>query len=178
MKRFLLPLAGFLVLAVVLGVGLRLDPTVVPSPLIGKPAPAFSAERLYQPEQTLTDQDLRGQVSVVNVFASWCVACRDEHPLLVELAERVDAPLYGLNYKDQRAAAKKWLASFGNVYDAIAYDPSGAIGIDWGVYGVPETFILDAEGVIRHKHIGAIDRRALEEQIIPKIRQLQEEANA
>ncbi|KAB7627490.1 DsbE family thiol:disulfide interchange protein [Alkalilimnicola sp. S0819] len=177
MRRFLIPLTVFLLLVVLLGIGLGLRPNEVPSPLIGKPAPAFEAPRLHRPEARISHADLRGRVSVVNVWASWCVACRDEHPLLVELAQRVDAPVYGLNYKDQREDALRWLARFGDHYQAIIYDPQGGIGLDWGVYGVPETFILDHRGLIRHKHIGAIDREALEEEIIPRIRALQEQAN-
>lgn len=175
MKRGLIPLVVFLVLAVFLGIGLMLRPNEVPSPMIGKPAPAFSAPRLYNPEQTLTEADLQGEVSVLNVFASWCVPCREEHPYVSALAERV--PVYGLNYKDERADSVAWLQRFGNAYRAIAYDRDGKIGMDWGVYGVPETFILDRNGVIRHKHIGVIDARSLREEIMPIIEQLRAEGS-
>lgn len=174
MKRGLLPLAAFLAIAAFLGVGLFLDPRSVPSPLIGKPAPDFSAPRLYAPEKMLSKQDLLGRVAVVNVFASWCVACREEHPYVAALAETV--PVFGINYKDTREDAQAWLAKYGNAYRAIAYDPEGRLGLDWGVYGVPETFILDRQGIIRHKHIGAIDAEALGEELLPLIETLRREA--
>lgn len=170
--RFLLPMGVFLVLVLFLGAGLRLDPKEVPSPLIGKPAPAFALPRLDQPEQTIRREDLLGQVWMLNVWASWCVACREEHPLLVEFAKTKMLPIYGLNYKDQRAAGQKWLADFGNPYAASLSDLDGRVGIDYGVYGVPETFIMDRQGVVRFKQIGPITPEVIREKIEPLVRQL------
>ena len=172
MKRFLLPLALFLVLVGFLAVGLRLDPREVPSPLIGKPAPAFDAPLLHAPQQQLRKEDLLGTVWMLNVWASWCAACRDEHPLLVEFARRATVPLYGLNYKDQRADGQRWLAQLGNPYAASLFDPAGRIGIDYGVYGVPETFIIDKAGVVRFKHIGPVTAQVLKEKIEPLLAKL------
>jgi len=135
MKRFwfLIPLAAFLALAVMLAVGLKLDPREVPSPLIDKPAPKFALQRLDDAARTIRLDDMRGKVWMLNVWASWCVACREEHPLLVEFAKKRVVPLYGLNYKDQREDAKGWLARFGNPYDASLFDDEGRVGIDFGV---------------------------------------------
>ena len=172
MKRYLLPLGVFIVLAGFLAVGLRLDPREVPSPLVGKPAPAFTLPLLDAPGQTLSTQDLRGKVWLLNVWASWCVACRHEHPLLVELAKSGVVPIYGLNYKDERADAMKWLGQFGNPYTASISDTAGRVGIDFGVYGVPETFVIDKAGVIRHKVIGPITPDALRDEILPLVKKL------
>ena len=172
MKRFLLPLGLFLVLAAFLAVGLRLDPREVPSPLIGKPAPAFHATALGRPEATIKRDDLLGKVWVLNVWASWCGACRDEHPVLVGFAKKGLAPIYGLNYKDQRAEASSWLQQFGNPYTDSLFDPDGRIGIDYGVYGVPETFVIDRAGVIRYKHIGPITPELLRDKLEPLLRKL------
>jgi cytochrome c biogenesis protein CcmG/thiol:disulfide interchange protein DsbE len=173
MKRYLLPLAIFLVLAGLLAVGLRLDPREVPSPLIGKPAPAFSLPRLDSPAQAVSPQDLRGQVWLLNVWASWCVACQEEHPLLVDLARQGTVKLYGLNYKDKRDDALAWLGRHGNPYLQSFSDTAGRVGIDYGVYGVPETFVIDRAGVIRHKHIGPVTPAALNDTILPLVRQLE-----
>ena len=170
--RFLIPLALFVVLAGFLAVGLKLDPREVPSPLIGKPAPAFALPRLDNPNQTIRREDLLGRVWILNVWASWCVACREEHPLLVEYAKTKRVPIYGLNYKDQRADGQQWLARFGNPYDASLFDLDGRVGIDFGVYGVPETFVVDREGVIRLKHIGALTPEVIRSRIEPLLRQL------
>lgn len=175
MKRYLLPLAIFLVLVGFLALGLNLDPRLVPSPFIDKPAPDFAAPQLQDANKSISRADLLGQVTLVNVFASWCVACLDEHHLLVEIARANKAPIYGLNYKDSREDAARWLARHGNPYSAIAFDPSGKIGLDWGVYGVPETFIVDHEGIIRYKHIGPIDPQSLQDTIVPWIDRLQAE---
>jgi cytochrome c biogenesis protein CcmG/thiol:disulfide interchange protein DsbE len=174
MKRFwfLIPLAAFLALAVVLAVGLKLDPREVPSPLIDKPAPKFALQRLDDAQKTIRLDDMRGKVWVLNVWASWCVACREEHPLLVEFARKKVVPLYGLNYKDQREDANRWLARFGNPYDASLYDLDGRVGIDFGVYGVPETFVIDQNGVIRMKHIGPITPDVLATKIEPLLKKL------
>jgi len=174
MKRFwfLIPLAAFLALAVVLAVGLKLDPREVPSPLIDKPAPKFALPRLDDAQKTIGLDDLRGKVWVLNVWASWCVACRAEHPLLVEFAKKRVVPLYGLNYKDKREDATAWLARFGNPYEASLHDFDGRVGIDFGVYGVPETFVIDQNGVIRMKHIGPLTPQVLETKIAPLLKKL------
>jgi cytochrome c biogenesis protein CcmG, thiol:disulfide interchange protein DsbE len=172
MKRFLLPFGIFLMLVVFLAVGLTLKPSEVPSPLIGKPAPAFELPRLQDPDRTLSPNDLRGKVWILNVWASWCVSCRDEHPLLVNLAKSGVVPIYGLNYKDRRDDALAWLARFGNPYAASVSDAEGKVGIDYGVYGVPETYIVDDKGMIRHKHIGPITPEVLEAKILPLVKEL------
>jgi cytochrome c biogenesis protein CcmG/thiol:disulfide interchange protein DsbE len=173
MKRYLLPLVIFLVLAGFLAVGLNKDPREVPSPLIGKPAPAFTLPRLDAPEQMLSTQDLRGQVWLLNVWASWCVACRQEHPLLVELARSGTVKVYGLNYKDKREDALGLLRKSGDPYVTSLYDTEGLVGIDFGVYGVPETFVIDKQGVIRFKQIGPITREALRDTLLPLVAQLE-----
>lgn len=170
--RFLIPLGLFVVLVAFLAVGLKLDPREVPSPLIGKPAPPFALPLLANPNQTIRREDLLGKVWILNVWASWCAACRDEHPLLVEYSRVKRVPIYGLNYKDTRDAGQQWLARFGNPYDASLFDHDGRVGIDWGVYGVPETFVVDREGMIRFKHIGALTPAILRERIEPLLRQL------
>jgi len=172
MRRFLLPLALFLVLVGFLAVGLRLDPREVPSPLVGKPAPAFQAVALARPEATIKRDDLLGKVWMLNVWASWCAACREEHPLLVEYARRGGVPIYGLNYKDKREDGLGWLRRFGDPYTESLFDPDGRIGLDYGVYGVPETFVIDRTGVIRYKHIGPITPEVLRDKIEPLLRQL------
>ena len=170
--RFLIPLGLFVVLVGFLAVGLKLDPREVPSPLIGKPAPGFALPRLDNPEQTIRREDLLGKVWILNVWASWCAACRDEHPLLVDFSKAKRVPLYGLNYKDTRDEGQRWLARFGNPYDASLFDQDGRVGIDFGVYGVPETFVVDRDGLIRFKHIGALTREVLRNRIEPLLRQL------
>ena len=172
-RRLLIPLALFVVLLGFLLVGLGLNPREVPSPLVGKPAPAFQLARLHQPERTLGTGDLKGQVWLLNVWASWCVSCRVEHPLLVQLAKMKLVPLVGLNYKDKRNEGIAWLEQHGNPYDVSVVDADGRVGIDWGVYGVPETFVVDKAGVIRYKHIGPVDAAAIEKKILPLVRELQ-----
>ncbi|MBL8367108.1 MAG: DsbE family thiol:disulfide interchange protein, partial [Candidatus Accumulibacter sp.] len=171
MKRYLLPLLLFIVLVGFLAVGLRLKPREVPSPLVGKPAPAFTLPLLHDPEKTLSLADLRGQVWLLNVWASWCVACREEHPLLVDLARSGAVPLIGLNYKDPRADALQWLQRFGNPYRQSMSDTAGLVGIDFGVYGVPETFVIDKAGTIRFKHIGPVTPEVLRDKILPLVKQ-------
>jgi cytochrome c biogenesis protein CcmG/thiol:disulfide interchange protein DsbE len=173
MKRYLLPLAVFLVLAGFLAVGLKRDPREIPSPLINKPAPAFKLPRLDAPTQILSTDDLRGQVWMLNVWASWCVACRQEHPLLVDLARSRTVKVYGLNYKDKRDDAIGLLQKTGDPYLASVSDTDGRVGIDYGVYGVPETFVIDKQGVIRHKQIGPITPEALRDTLLPLIKQLE-----
>ncbi len=172
MKRFLIPLALFLVLAGFLLVGLGLDPREVPSPLVGKPAPPFQAAALARPDAVIKRDDLLGKVWLLNVWASWCGACRDEHPVLVEYARRGGVPVYGLNYKDKREDGLGWLKQFGNPYTDSMFDPEGRIGIDYGVYGVPETFVIDKAGTIRYKHIGPITPEVLRNKLEPLLRKL------
>lgn len=162
-------------MVVFLTIGLSLDPREVPSPLIGKPAPAFSLPLLEDPQKTLKTEDLKGQVVMLNVWASWCTSCRQEHPVLLDLAKRKQVALYGLNYKDQREAGLNWLQQAGNPYLASIQDADGRTGINWGVYGIPETFILDRQGVIRHKHTGPLTVETLETELLPLIEQLQRE---
>ena len=172
MKRYFVPLIVFAVMVAFLAIGLQLKPREIPSPLIDKAAPRFSLPTLAAPEQTLSSQDLRGKVWVLNVWASWCVACREEHPLLVEMAKLNAVPIFGLNYKDKRADALSWLARFGNPYTASLSDTDGLVGIDYGVYGVPETFVIDKAGVIRHKVIGPVTAEAIRDVILPLVRKL------
>ena len=170
--RFLIPLAIFLVLAGFLFRGLFLNPREVPSPLVNKPAPQFSLAMLAQPERVFGPKDMQGQVWLLNVWASWCVACRQEHPLLVELSKQKAVPIIGLNYKDKPDAAAGWLAQFGNPYDLSVKDIQGNVGIDYGVYGVPETFLIDKAGVIRFKQIGPITEEVWTKKMLPMIEQL------
>jgi cytochrome c biogenesis protein CcmG/thiol:disulfide interchange protein DsbE len=173
MNRFLLPFGIFLVLAVFLAIGLNLNPREVPSPLIDKPAPAFQLPQLHEAGRTLAPQDMKGKVWIFNVWASWCVACLEEHPLLVELSELNLVPIVGLNYKDNRADALQWLQKRGDPYTLSAQDADGRVGIDYGVYGVPETYVIDKEGVIRYKRIGPVTPKILDEQILPLVKRLQ-----
>ncbi len=175
-KKLLIPLAIFLVLCGFLFVGLFRDPREIPSPLIDKPAPAFSLKQLHEPDKKLALADMKGQVFLLNVWASWCVACREEHPLLVELGKQRIVPIIGLNYKDEPAAGLKWLAQNGDPYNLSVVDRDGRVGIDYGVYGVPETFLIDKQGVIRYKQIGPITVDALEKKILPLVRELQQKA--
>jgi cytochrome c biogenesis protein CcmG/thiol:disulfide interchange protein DsbE len=170
--RYIVPLALFLLLAVFLARGLKLDPREVPSPLIDKPAPGFALTRLDDPSLTLKREDLLGQVWMLNVWASWCVACREEHPMLLDFAKQKLVPVYGLNYKDTRVEGQGWLARFGNPYQASLFDGDGRVGIDFGVYGVPETFIIDRQGVIRLKHIGPLTPEVIRDRIAPMLRKL------
>ncbi len=169
------PLIIFLALAVVLGIGLTLDPRELPSPLIDRPVPQFRLSAVQGRTLGLASEDLRGEVSVENVFASWCTACRDEHPLWMEIARNRTFPVHGLNYKDQPADASRWLDQLGDPYTRTGADIDGRVGIDWGVYGVPETFVVDKHGVIRHKIIGAITREKVDRELIPLLRRLQAE---
>jgi cytochrome c biogenesis protein CcmG/thiol:disulfide interchange protein DsbE len=170
--KFLVPLALFLVLAGFLARGLKLDPREVPSPLIGKPAPAFTLARLDAVDQSVKRDDLLGKVWVLNVWASWCAPCREEHPLLVEFARRKLAPVYGLNYKDTRANGQAFLRQLGNPYEVSLFDADGRVGIDFGVYGVPETFVIDAKGIVRLKHVGPLTPEVIRTRIEPLLKEL------
>jgi cytochrome c biogenesis protein CcmG/thiol:disulfide interchange protein DsbE len=172
MTRALLPFGGFILLVLFLAAGLQLDPREVPSPLIDKPAPEFELPRLHEPEKQLSSRGQLGEVWLLNVFASWCVGCRAEHPLLMQLAASDTIPLYGLNYKDATDDALRWLETHGDPYGEIAVDADGRVGIDYGVYGVPETYLIDREGVIRYKQIGPITAQVLNESILPLAREL------
>lgn len=173
MTRYLLPLGIFIGLVLLLGVGLGLNPRLVPSPLVGKPLPDFSLPRLTEPTRQLSRADLTGKVSLLNAWATWCVECRREHPLLVDIAREGRVPVYGLNYKDQTPDALQWLQRLGNPYVASGVDADGRVGIDLGVYGLPETFLVDQQGMIVHKHIGPIDRQIWETEFLPVIERLQ-----
>lgn len=172
MRRFILPLAIFVVLVGFLAAGLRLNPREVPSPLIGKPAPSFSVPQLHAAQTVITPADLKGKVWLFNVWASWCVSCRQEHPVLMELAKRGTLPIIGLDYKDEREAGIAWLQEHGDPYLLSAYDRTGRVGIDYGVYGVPETFLIDKSGTIRYKHIGPLSQKVLDEKILPLAKEL------
>ena len=171
--KFLLPLLLFIVLVVFLAIGLNRDPQEVPSPLINKPAPAFDISQLSDANQSFSPASMKGQVWILNVWASWCVACREEHPVLVELAKSKVAPIIGLDYKDKREDALAMLAMQGNPYLLSAFDSNGRVGIDYGVYGVPETYVIDKAGMIRFKHIGPITMNILNQKIYPLISELQ-----
>jgi len=172
-KKLLWPLVIFIGLVGFLLVGLFRDPREVPSPLINKPAPAFTLTQLHDPTKTLATSDLKGKVWLLNVWGSWCVSCREEHPLLVQLAKAKIVPIVGLDYKDEPRAGSGWLDQWGNPYDVSVMDRDGRVGIDWGVYGVPETFVIDKQGTIRYKQIGPVTAEALEKKIIPLVRELQ-----
>jgi cytochrome c biogenesis protein CcmG/thiol:disulfide interchange protein DsbE len=170
-RRFL-PLLAFVALAALLGVGLQLKPREVPSPFIGKPAPVFTLPLLGDPTRTVDPAQLRGQVWLLNVWASWCAPCREEHPLLVAMAREHDVPIVGLNYKDDPRDAQEWLLRLGDPYRATGSDRDGRVGIDYGVYGVPETFVIDRDGVVRLKHIGPLTPQAWQTEVLPLLQRL------
>ncbi|MEP7099547.1 MAG: DsbE family thiol:disulfide interchange protein [Burkholderiales bacterium] len=170
--RFAIPLVLFALLVIALWRGLALDPHDVPSPLIGKPAPAFALTRLDDASRTIRRDDMLGKVWMLNVWASWCEACREEQPTLLAFARSAAVPVIGLNYKDTRPEGSGWLARFGNPYEASLFDESGQVGIDFGVYGVPETFVIDKRGVVRFKLVGPLTREAIETRIRPLLREL------
>jgi len=173
MNRLLfLPLILFVVLVAFLLVGLRHDPHEVPSPLINKSAPDFQLPRLQQATATFSAKEMRGKVWLLNFWGTWCVACREEHPLLVEYAKTGGVPIYGVDYKDERAAALQWLDEFGNPYALTAFDVDGRVSIDYGVYGAPESYLIDRNGVIRFKQIGPITPDVWQKQILPLAKQL------
>ena len=165
--KYLAPLIVFLTLAVFLGVGLTLNPTLLPSTLIGKPAPSFEVKRLHQEDTAFSPDQLLGQKWLLNIWASWCVGCRVEHPLLNMLAQRTNITMVGLNYKDNSDAAKQWLLERGDPYSIIPVDQAGDVGIDYGVYGVPETFVIDEQGIVVFKHTGPLTAQVVEQDILP-----------
>jgi cytochrome c biogenesis protein CcmG/thiol:disulfide interchange protein DsbE len=170
--RFGVPLGIFLALVALLAIGLNLNPREVPSPLIDKPAPDFVLPQLHAPQQRFSPASMKGQVWILNVWASWCEACRDEHPVLVDFAKRGVAPLLGLNYKDRRPDALEWLKRFGDPYRTSIVDAEGKVGIDYGVYGVPETYVIDKQGIIRYKRIGPVTPEIVQNKLIPLIADL------
>ena len=192
MNRYFWIVGAFAALVALLAVGLRLDPRDVPSPLIDKPAPAFSLNVLAEPDRTLGPKDMLGKVWLLNVWSSWCISCRQEHPVLVEFSKRADVPLIGLNYKEVRGdgefdmskmpadgeksmafmRARKWLAEHGDPYTLTVMDLDGRVGIDYGVYGVPETYVIDKAGIIRMKHTGPISPDVLTGKILPLLAEL------
>jgi cytochrome c biogenesis protein CcmG/thiol:disulfide interchange protein DsbE len=172
MTRFAIPLAVFIVLVAFLAIGLSRDPREVPSPLINKPAPAFQLPQLHEPTKTFSAAEMRGRVWLLNVWASWCFSCRDEHPWLLEYARSGVVPIYGLNYKDKREDALSWLSELGDPYVLSAADLDGRVGIDYGVYGAPETYLIDRDGVIRFKQVGPVTPEIWENQFLPLIKDL------
>lgn len=172
-----IPLLAFVALAIVFAIGLTRNPREIPSPLIGRLVPQFALPPVLGRTLGLSDKDLKGEVSLVNVFASWCVSCREEHPLMMRLARERIVPVHGLNYKDRPEDAAKWLDELGDPYTRTGADLNGRVAIDWGVYGVPETFVIDREGRVAYKHIGPLTPRVLDEKLLPLIRSLQKREN-
>ena len=170
--RYALPLVLFVLLVVLFIFGMQIDPRKVPSPLIDKPLPQFDLSQLHDSSQRINNDKLLGEVVLINVWSSWCVSCRYEHPLLLAFSRSNDAALYGINYKDTREDALQWLQHYGDPYKLSAFDPLGRTGIDFGVYGVPETYVVDKEGIIRYKHIGPITQEDLDNTIVPLIEKL------
>jgi len=164
--------AIFLALIALLAAGLRLNPREVPSPLIGKPAPHFELPLLGAPEKTFSQKEMLGKVWILNVWASWCAPCLVEHPVITQLSKAGPAPVVGLNYKDAREDALPWLKRNGDPFYATVYDGAGRIGIDYGVYGVPETYVIDRRGVIRYKHIGPLTRDIAQKELEPLVKEL------
>lgn len=169
MNRFLIPLVAFAVLIPVFVIGLQRNPNEIPSPLLEKPAPQFSLPSLQDPEQMVGSETYAGQFALVNVWATWCAGCRQEHPFLLELARENVVPIFGLNWRDNRPEAIRWLDSLGDPYVASAFDEDGRVGIDWGVYGAPETFLVDANGIVIHKHIAPLTREVWQRDFLPLI---------
>lgn len=174
MFRYLLPLMVFIGIVILFVAGLQRDPGIVPSPFIGKPVPVFELAELGSPDTLLGSDDMRGGVSLLNIWASWCLPCRHEHPFLLELADSSEVRIYGLNYKDQQQDALDWLEELGDPYHKIFFDAEGSAAIDLGAYGVPETFVLDSNNIIHYKHIGPINRQTMDEIILPLIKKLRD----
>jgi cytochrome c biogenesis protein CcmG/thiol:disulfide interchange protein DsbE len=174
--RYLLPLGAFAVLVIFLGIGLKLDPREVPSPLIDKPAPTFSLPQLHDAAKNFSPEQMKGKVWLLNVWASWCASCRQEHVYLTEFARTGAVDVVGLDYKDEPNDGLRWLEQLGNPYLLSVVDKEGAAGLDWGVYGVPETFVIDKKGIIRHKQTGPVDPIILQTVILPLVQQLNAEA--
>jgi cytochrome c biogenesis protein CcmG, thiol:disulfide interchange protein DsbE len=173
--RYLIPIAAFTALAVMLARALNHNPREIPSALIGKSVPQFALPPVQGRALGLSSTDLVGDVSLVNVFASWCVACREEHPLFMQMKAEGVVPIHGLNYKDQPDNAGRWLNTFGDPYTRTGADRDGRIAIDWGVYGVPETFVIAKDGRIAYKYIGPLTQKDIEDTILPLIRRLRQQ---
>ena len=171
-KFLLLPLVLFIALVGFLLIGLHRDPHEVPSPLINKPAPDFQLHQLQEPNKHFSPQEMRGKVWVLNFWGTWCVACREEHPLLIEYSKTGAIPIYGVDYKDDRASAMQMLEEEGNPYTLTVSDPDGRVSIDYGVYGAPESYLIDRNGVIRFKQIGPITEEVWQKEILPRAKQL------
>jgi cytochrome c biogenesis protein CcmG/thiol:disulfide interchange protein DsbE len=167
--RYLVPIAAFAILIPIFIIGLNRDPSELPSPFLGKQAPAFSLPSLEDPGATVTSEDYAGRLALVNVWATWCVGCRHEHDFLLTLAAREDIPIYGLNWRDDREDALLWLQQLGNPYVASAFDADGKVGIDWGVYGAPETFLVGPDGTVLHKHLSPLTEEIWQRDFVPKI---------
>lgn len=176
MIRYLAPIILFAVMIPVFLVGLNLNPNELPSPYLGKPAPQFSLPKLKAPAETIGSEDYAGELALVNVWATWCVGCRQEHNFLLELAEEEEVPIYGLNWRDQRSEALSWLQQLGDPYVASGFDGDGRVGIDWGVYGAPETFLIGPDGTVLHKHISPLTRDVWDEEFMPRIREARSNA--
>jgi len=172
LNKALWTLGAFIALVVVLAVGLRLNPREVPSPLIGKPAPPFELPLLNEPDKRFSQKDMLGKVWIMNVWASWCPPCLVEHPVVTRIAQSGLAPVVGLNYKDTRDEALPWLKRNGDPYQLIVFDANGRIGIDYGVYGVPETYVIDRQGIIRYKHIGPLTADVVQKKVEPLVKEL------
>ncbi len=170
--RYLIPLVLFVVIVVFLAIGLTRDPSKLPSALLDKPAPTFRLPQLKDSSKTFSAEEMRGKVWILNVWASWCVACRDEHQYLFQYAKSGAAPIYGLNYKDQREDALGWLEELGDPYVLSAVDLEGRVGIDYGVYGAPETYLIDKAGTIRHKHVGPVTPNVWNQEFLPLVQEL------
>ncbi|MDD2915097.1 MAG: DsbE family thiol:disulfide interchange protein [Gallionella sp.] len=173
MMRFILPFVVFVIVAAFLYIGLGLNPREVPSPLVGKAAPAFMLPQLDEPSKQFSPQDMKGKVWLLNVWASWCTACESEHPVFMELSRQNIVPIYGMDYKDKPENGAAWLRQHGNPYTLVISDSEGRVGIDYGVYGVPETYVIDKQGIIQYKHIGGVSMQVLNEKILPMVKELQ-----
>lgn len=169
MARYITLIVAFVLLVAVFWVGLQRDPSKLPSPYIGKPAPQFSLPSLKDQNKTVSNKDLEGKFSLVNVWATWCVGCRQEHEFLVQLSEAGPLPIYGINWRDNRADALRWLQQLGDPYVASGFDADARVGIDWGVYGAPETFLINPQGHVVYKHLGPLTSGIWEREFLPRI---------
>ncbi len=172
MNRYLLPLVAALILIPIMILGLRSDPSELPSQYLGKPAPEFNLPTLKDPTHFISTADLRGQASLVNIWATWCGGCRAEHPFLMTLSKEQNVPIYAINWRDNREDALKWLAQLGDPYVASGFDGDGRVGIDWGAYGAPETFLLNAEGYVVYRLTGPLNRALWEQEFVPRLAEL------
>ncbi len=172
MTRYILPLVAVVILIPILILGLQSDPSALPSQYIGKPAPEFSLPTLMDPTQILSTADLKGQISLLNIWATWCGGCRTEHGFLMELSRTGDIPIYGIDWRDNRADAISFLNQLGNPYAASGFDGDGRVGIDWGAYGAPETFLINQEGFVVYRLTGPLNRLLWEQEFVPRIAEL------